>query len=525
LSTSLEAERTDQERQSRKFALALRVLCTLSALAALTALWSVERARFEHDLQLAAEPRARPGEQLALAAFLFRDVDATEGASLSASATTVRLLDESGRELAKTELTETPLTSMEGQLTLPSAISGQLTLEAESALEGERLLCRRALDVDEEAAPALAHGRIAGPLQQRSLGRVRTLSEAPAPDRLLVHAVGGACVPERRCQLLVWVGEPGAAIHLRASPSVEVLAPAAAPESAGLVAFWVIVRGPEAELTLEARRADQLVAERPLRLPVGLGEVAIYARQSIVEPSQAQVELAPPPGRDYAIVDLFARARWRATHTLESAHEASSYRPREQELTPGLLRIQARVDRFSAESAGARVLYVRSPGENDATALTRIASEVAREYVGSSAPTAAWARQLPAFALADPQRAAAFLLATLEEQRLALPVPVSSRPAQVVRLEHTRLLFRYGVAGALALSAIVIGLSLGRRGLLAADQADAILRDARTDDPSAQVLRPGERLRGRLRVLVLVLAVTSAFLAGALLIAAKPLWF
>jgi hypothetical protein len=138
-------------------------------------------------------------------------------------------------------------------------------------------------------------------------------------------------------------------------------------------------------------------------------------------------------------------------------------------------------------------------------------------------------RELPAFAAAEPQQSAAFLLASLEELRMPVPLAASGRPAQLQRLAHTRALFRFGVAGALALSAFVIALSIARRGLLATDQAQAILELARSD--AAEQGEQGgvdsgyELFSARLRVLLLALAVASAFLAGALLIAAKPLWF
>ena len=81
---------------------------------------------------------------------------------------------------------------------------------------------------------------------------------------------------------------------------------------------------------------------------------------------------------------------------------------------------------------------------------------------------------------------------------------------------------RFGVAGALVVSALALALSIARRGFRAASQAEAILNAAR-DEGGADGRRP--RLRERANVVLFVLAVVSAFLAGALLIAAKPLWF
>jgi hypothetical protein len=72
----------------------------------------------------------------------------------------------------------------------------------------------------------------------------------------------------------------------------------------------------------------------------------------------------------------------------------------------------------------------------------------------------------------------------------------------------------------LVLAALIVGASLMQRGLSAADEASAILEQARATEGGAS-----DRLGARVRVILLVLAVGLAFLAGALLIVAKPLWF
>jgi hypothetical protein len=83
-------------------------------------------------------------------------------------------------------------------------------------------------------------------------------------------------------------------------------------------------------------------------------------------------------------------------------------------------------------------------------------------------------------------------------------------------------LLRFGVAGVLTLASLIVGGTLMRRGLSAANEASAILEDARgVGGPAAG----DERWRARVGVILLVLAVALAFLASALLIVAKPLWF
>ena len=520
MSTPLEEPADPRGGEGNRLVLWMRLLAGLSALLALAALFSVERASVKHDLQLAAEPAARPGELLALRALLFRDVDAPEGPTLVTAPTSVRLVDREGRQLAEVPLHASPLDTLDGALRIPAAATGEFVLEARAQLDDKPLLCRRALHVAVAAPTSRPRGREAGVLQQLAIGRVVAKSAQPPPDPLLARVVGGACVPDQPCRLLVWVGEPAAAIGLRDHPSAQLAyGPVPASETSGLVELALTVRGPDAQITLQARRAGELVAERALRLPVGLGEVALHAPASIVERSRTRFSMTPPPGRAHVIADVFADHRWRATAVLAGGQQTQL---EEAVAAPGLLRVQGRADRFSAEGAAARVFYVRSPGESDAAALRQIAEQTARAPQLPPQPTAAWAAALPPFVVADAQRGAAFMLAALETLRLPVPIAVSGRPAQLRALERTRVLMRFGVAGALVVSALALALSIARRGLSATDQAEAIMSAARGDEVRAS---RHERLRARANVVFLVLAVVSAFLAAALLIAAKPLWF
>ncbi|MDB4977620.1 MAG: hypothetical protein JWN48_5961 [Myxococcaceae bacterium] len=517
--------RGEERTNNRRFLLAMRLLAGLSALVALLALWSVEGRKLSHDLQLAAEPAARPGDRLALRALLFRDVEAPEGASLALAETVVRLRDARGRELASTALQATALDTLDGSLQLPATLAGEFTLEARAHFDETDLVCARRLTIDPRAPAARLRGREAGPLQHLSLGAIRPASSAPQP--MLPRVIGGACIPGEPCRLLVWVGAPAAALSARVDNGAELLGPASpSDETAGIVELRVLVRGPDAQLTLEARRAGKLVGERPLRLPVGLGEVGLSSDLSIVGPGALELHYLPPPGRSLLTFDSFARERWSRVAVVASADAPKPYRVAAELAAPGLFRVQARADRLSAEGSGARVFYVRSPGEGDLSALWTLARTSASVPELASEPTAAWAAGLPAFATEDPARAAAFLLAGLETFRAPVPLPVSGRPAQLRRLAHTRSVFRFGVSGALVLSAIAMALSLARRGIVAADEAQSILDLARSEgDNEVSTPRPGEVLGARLRVLLLALAVAAAFLAAALLIAAKPLWF
>ena len=67
-------------------------------------------------------------------------------------------------------------------------------------------------------------------------------------------------------------------------------------------------------------------------------------------------------------------------------------------------------------------------------------------------------------------------------------------------------------------------MSVLRSGFAASEQAGSILDDAHEAE-SEPLAQPSSRLSSRLWVLLWVALVFMAFLAAALLIVAKPLWF
>ncbi|HEY6878255.1 MAG TPA: hypothetical protein VI299_09550, partial [Polyangiales bacterium] len=179
----------------------VRALAVLSAGVALYALWSVERVSLDCDLQLAAPSSARPGQAIALRAWVFCDLDALAGPRLVTPQVRVALRDEAGRELAVPSnpvLTPTALETLDGSWLLPEGAAGRWWLEAKTEVEGGPLMVRRPIDVGAEAQDERVVPREAGPLQQYALGRVHAWGVAP--DRMLPRVVGGACVPERPCR-------------------------------------------------------------------------------------------------------------------------------------------------------------------------------------------------------------------------------------------------------------------------------------------------------------------------------------
>jgi hypothetical protein len=531
----------------------LRSVAAIAAIVSVSSLWISERARVLDDLQLSAEATARPSEQLALRAFYLRDVDAARGPSVAVTPVNVRLLDPQGREVAQVQLQNAhgdP--SLEGGIQVPSHARGGWVLEARAAPPGRAaLVARRGLEVFAEAPRLVPRPRQASPLQQHALGALRPLAGVGEELALLPRVLGGACVPEQVCRVLVWVGEPGARVGLRHDGAVCMLgAPRPERETAGFVELALRVHGPEAVVTLEARRGEALVAERSWRLPVALGEANLSIAQALIEPRRP-VELAVrlPPGRSHGIVDAFLQGRWGATLAFVQRREAAVLALPAHWFSPGLVRLQAHADRFSGDGAGTRLIYVRAPGETLERTLQQLASAVyaqaapeagegetgaARAQVPERGPVPAgerdpraWATQLPPAVGAEPQLAAAFLLAELEQLRVPLPRASSGRPRELSRLSRAQTALRFGLGALLALSALVVGMTLMRRGLRADAEARAILDEAEREAGVAEELRGphDEPRRGTLFVVCLVLLVALAFLAGALLIVAKPLWF
>jgi hypothetical protein len=514
--------------------LALRAFAAFAAFISLFVLWSGERISVAHDLQLVAEASVRPGAHMALRSFVFRDVEAPQGPTLARTPVTVRLFDGEGRELSRTTLRETALDTMEGELAIPGNAAGELVLEARARLDDDpELICRRPLRVADDAPALPNRGREAGPLQQWSVGEVSQAGMLPAPHPFWPRVLGGACVPEQRCTLLVWMGEPAAALAVRPSPAFTMLGkPLPDRETTGLVELNLRVHGLEAELVLEARQGEELVAVRPVRLPVALGDVALFPERTLLsEAASTRIALALPPGREHAIVDLYSQGHLVASRTFPNV-VPDLWVPLSLGSLSGLVHVQARVDRFSNDGAGARLIYVREPGRSDADVLHELARLAAGQASGE--PTSTWTASLPTWAASDLERTAAYLLAPLENERVILPPAASGRPAQLARVGRAKNLARFGVSLALVLSALVVGASLMQRGLRASDEASIILEAAR-DETSAVDSAAGTRqppdgpiadLRpDRLRVITLALAVALAFVAAALLVAAKSLWF
>jgi hypothetical protein len=489
------------ERLGRLARVAATIVLPAGAAIAVLAVATDSSRQIDIELHLIAPDQARPGEALPIRALLFRGLRRPEGAELARGDVEIALRARDRRVIARTRLSPSFAQSLEGALRLPASFRGSARIEARAQSNGETAYAERWLWID-PGAPGLAwHARDLAPLQSFAAAPVRVEAGQIAPAALDARVAQGACVPEQTCELLVHVGEPAAALRALASASAVPDAHSAQPSPAtsGVVRVRVTTHGPEAQMTLRAERAGDLVATRALRLPVALGMAALRAPPRVLDaPARPRIGLASDERG--CIADAFLEQRWLHSAALRACRDESL----PFELAPGLWRLQLRRDPFASESASAFAVYVRGAGEDGASVLRRIAA-AALQRDPHDALAQAVAKDPSAFG-AELEPTAAYLLAVLDAGVIALPPPVSSYPRAVARalLERERL--RALSVLVLAACAVALGLLVLQRGLRAAAEASRVM-EAAGEEP-----RRLERQRARMALHVLA-TVTSLLLA------------
>ncbi len=504
---------------SRIANLSIRVLLPAAAALTVVSVLVVEQIHIDHDLQLILPPSVQPGTRLPVRALLFGQLRSIKGPRLLTAPVRVALLNDKGREVSAARLRPSYADTMEATLPVPRSLRGPATVRAVAALSDGELVGRAPLQVRVDAPKMRPTGRPLGALQGFSAGPIRPEpdSTVDAPSAMQVRIVGGACVPEQRCDILVLVGAPAAAIQAQSSAAVTPLGSGAKPsrETEGIVALSVVTHGPEAELQLQATRSGLLVARRSIRLPIALAATSLRLPGSIIaKAAQASFRLEDNDEGAACLLDAFYEDRW----WLANSHSDCASNPPLplHELRPGVWRVQARRDPFSADTAGVRLFYLRRSGQSDADALRAVA-----RYAIARDPLDSYARQVaarPAVSAAqDLQTQAAFLLAEQERDLIPQPSPVTSHARTQARLQQQRIRLRRFSLAALALAGVCLGLLILRRGLRAASKARHIM--AAAGDSSAQSRRM--QLRMALSVLAAVAALALAFVAIAMYVIAR----
>lgn len=463
------------------------------------------------ELQLEADEHATAGVPLPVRARLYAGLSRIEGPSLQAAPCRVELLAEDRSVLATSWLRPGLGPSLEGAIAIPASLRGRARLRASAALGEQRVSAELELRVGgDRAAPIMPLPRRLPALQRLALGPLRAAGAA-APRALRPRIRGGACVPEQPCELLVHVGEPAAALQLRATPSATPDAASLQPSrlTSGVVALQVVVHGPEAVTELVATRQGAEVASRSLRLAVVLGSARALASSSLWRAGErARVALAGA-GSSSCIVDAYGSdGRLQHSATLRDCAQPSEL---PFALGPGVSRLQLRSDPFGSDSAAVVTLYARPEGQSPADELATLAvsslaidggDELAR--VLRADPSAASLEHAPPSALT-----ASYLLAIHDEGLYATPSAVSSLPLAELELASRREGHRKLGLLVLALCALALAALVAERGLRSSAEARAVLAAAGSDAAAQR------RQRAR-SVLELVSTVASLLLLFAL---------
>jgi hypothetical protein len=467
----------------------------------------------DYELQLIVSNAVQAGELLPMRALLYENLRGLEGPRLSARELEVRLSDRRGRTYASTRLTSARAgySDIEGSLRIPPNLVGAFRLRASAKIDSLLVETETQVHVG-DAQRGSIEGRPLRALQQFSEGPLLAEPGAIAPSSLRVRVAGGACVPEEECRLLVHVGTPAAALWVEGNSTLTPSAAAAQPsaETQAVVQLSVITHGPEAQLWLRANRGGVRVARRSVRLPVALGAARLRL-PSTLGPAPALPQLALLGGEGGCIIDAFRDGAWLRTGSAAScSHERP---PPFAALAAGVYRIQARRDPFGSSTSGVALAYVLASGESKSQALR----ELARRALESD-PGDRFAQQCQQVEDGAEPDAASFgyLAAVLEAGVIELPRAVSGYAATLERLARTQAKLRWLSIVALALGAVALALSVGRSGLRAAAQADAILLDA----GQSGAVRRRARVRTMLSLALSVLSLLLVFLVlGAYVVA------
>jgi hypothetical protein len=508
---------------------ALRHAAPIAAALALILVLAGDDSALDDDLQLVVPARISvDSSAVPVRARIYTHLRAADGPQIVTQAIVdVRLETPPPhtRVLARARLTQAlgAVTDLEGRLSLPLAaqVDSPLQIVAQTTRNGHTLSVHGLIVIDASAASDALRDNVPEPrglraLQQFAAGPVRTEPGERAPSYLAARVRGGVCVPEQRCQIVVHVGEPAAALRAEPNSALTPIAGAGStPETLGVAELAVVTHGPEAELWLTALHSrnatantGQRVAARSVRLPIAMAGLGAEANGVVFE-SSAQVRVHGLAADGGCIIDAFHAGYWRATGSLSACREPSVL---PFELAPGLWRLQLRRDAFSTDTAAVVMVYVRRPEETPAQVASALAQASFRHAGGRDD---AFVRGCQAEPEACTSSAAhAYLAALLEDGLMPLPQAQSGYADTLAQMRERHGDMRVIALIALALGGIGLALSVGRTGMTAAVRASHLL----DDDP---VRARSARLRSGVVVLASVLSLLLVFVVLSLYVLAR----
>jgi hypothetical protein len=330
----------------------------------LAALWLAGAPPEVPDLRFSAPVVARPGTSIGLRAWqIARDEDGVP--AVVAPTVAVELRNGAGLTIATTTLSQSRGQGVEGSLEVPRDLHGEHSLVATAEIDGSEVSVARALHVREAIDSRRKKGRSVNAFQVYELGPLRIVDRALAPSVLDARVEEGACVPDLRCTLIVWVGKWQGRIRVRSLAGVRSESPVVEAVG-GFARLDVLVRGQEGRVAIEALGDGATpVAAREVRLPLVSGGLVARASQ---EGRGIRLDWDAIGGTQPVLVDVFADHRWTRATSLSQAE------PTLEPLPPGVWRLQVRPDLFSSNTAA--VAFVVVPGSDDHDRLRPAAEAV-----------------------------------------------------------------------------------------------------------------------------------------------------
>jgi hypothetical protein len=485
------------DQQFDRFAWAIRMSPLVAALI-LAALWIAGAPSAVPDLRLSAPLVARPGTTIGLRAWQV-DQDDDGYTVIVAPAVEVELRNEAGMVLAKVELEKSLAQGREGRLQIPDHIDEVLSLVAVAEIDGDSVSVERALYVRESIESRLPKGRSVNAFQAYELGRIRAAASRRAATILDPRVEEGACVPDLRCCLTVWVGDEAVAVRVRPVAGVRV-EPGAVVHSNGFWRFPLVVAGSEGRVEVEAVGEDgAVVAAREVRLPVVPG--GIVARATAAD-GHIEVEWEQLGDRGPVLVDVFQGRRWMQASSL------SPDDPHLPALGPGVWRLQVRGDLFSDNTAGVSYVVVADPKGPGRVrqAAEALLGEAGREGLDPLAVAIVDG----AFPEADVDALLRALFALPSFDVVAMGPGVSARVGVDETLEEQQELRRWQAAAAILLVGLMVSMVLLRIELVEQAGARRLLDDFGEEAPPP---RRGSAPGRGLWAFVLLIFVLMAVLA------------
>ncbi|MGB5366201.1 MAG: hypothetical protein WBN14_08030 [Polyangiales bacterium] len=486
-----------QDPQIDRFSLAIRLSPLLAALI-LAALWISGAPSPIPDLRFSAPVVARPGTTIGLRAWQLAEDDA--GYTVVASPpVVVELRNAAGMPLASTELAPSLVHGREGQLSIPRGLGGPLSLLATAEIDGQEVSVKRTLYVRESIESRLPSGRTVTAFQAYELGPIRASNSGPAVELLDPRVEEGACVPELRCVLSVWVGEQNVRVRLRSLAGVQV-EPSSAQPSHGFVRFPIVVSGSEGRVDVEALDPKgALLGAREVRLPLVPG--GIVARTS-ARGDRIHVDWQQLGEPRAVLIDVFQGRRWVRALSLgpENPYFVSP--------GPGVWRLQIRADLFSDNTAGVSSFVVADPAghERAQAAATSVLADADRRGLDPLA-LAVLDGALPEASVDD---AIAALFAVPSFDVVAVGSGMSSRLGVDEALELQQERRRWLAAALIFLIGLIVAAVLLRVELLAQARARHLL-DALGDgaSPAPQMPSAGRGLWAFVLLVFVLMAVLA----------------